>query len=194
MQTEDDGLGTIRDRSPHPYLRRSSTLRDDRARDLLLAADDDDKSTGSSRRSSADQDGSPPTISTGSESGTEADDEKPHYLTLKALPPPTHRPRKGLKGRSRDVSPLITPSQLDFEGRRLSESYFDSRQPGADASWEQKELEAERQRYQQRKLAERIRRLSEGALLGIIGLIVGVRPLLQSPSWFWDTGGLMYRH
>ena len=58
----------------------------------------------------------------GSESGTEADDERPAFV--KALPAPHLRPRKGLKTGESDEYTLLTPSQLDDEGRRLPVDYF----------------------------------------------------------------------
>ncbi|KAI7092831.1 hypothetical protein KC316_g21793, partial [Hortaea werneckii] len=50
-----------------------------------------------------------------SESGTEADDERPDFA-VKALPPPTVRPRKGLKTGEQSEDAFLTPSMLDDEG------------------------------------------------------------------------------
>ena len=58
----------------------------------------------------------------GSDSGTEADDERRTFV--KALPAPHLRPRKGLKTGESNADVLLTPSQLDDEGRRLSKDYF----------------------------------------------------------------------
>ena len=108
---------------------------------------------------------------TGSESGTEADDERPDFMKL--LPPPTLRPRKGLKVGERSEEAFLSPSQLDDEGR-AEESYFRRRKVAADES---EEARKSREREEQeklyfRRLYEFARRISEVALVGVIVLLV----------------------
>jgi len=123
-------------------------------------------------------------VGTASESGTEADDERPHLL--KALPPPAFRPSKGLKGKDGTASPILTPSQLDLEGRRLSQGYFDRKRgrDKANASPD-RALEEERKLFEARRTAERIRRVSEAALVGVIGLLVAYGSRIWRYEWPW---------
>jgi hypothetical protein len=118
-------------RSPHPYLRRKDEIRKpspdrlapssraarNRPTPLNRATSDAD---GRKRRKTSSRSQSP------SESGTEADDEG--YSFVKALPPPPLRPHKGLReseglGQGA-LSPLLTPTQIDDEGRKFSDGYF----------------------------------------------------------------------
>ena len=104
----------------------------------------------------------------GSESGTEADDERTNFV--KALPAPHSRPRKGLKTGESSEYTLLTPSQLDDDGRRLPQDYFGDEAQG------EKELEAEQkeeqQKLPQRRLAEFARRCSEVGLMVVIVVAV----------------------
>ncbi|KXL44156.1 hypothetical protein M433DRAFT_144577 [Acidomyces richmondensis BFW] len=92
----------------------------------------------------------------GSESGTEADDERPTFV--KTLPPASLRPRKGLKTGEKNEDALLTPSQLDPEGRKKEVSHEDER--------------AEREVLSRRRLAEFTRRSSEVGLMTVIILCV----------------------
>lgn len=157
--------GDERERSPHPYARRG-------------------------RRAARPEDSSnyqtPTNLS--SESGTEADDEQPSQY-LKALPPPSARPAKGLRLPDGTPSPLLTPSQLDHQGE---EGYFDrktSQTPAEHA--EEDELLVARRLYEKRTRAERIRRVSEGALLAAIGLIIILAPSVTHALWNWHRGSLL---
>lgn len=155
--------GDERDRSPHPYARRG-------------------RRAATFEESSIHQ--TPTNLS--SESGTEADDERPQYL--KALPP-SSRPAKGLRQVDGAPSPLLTPSQLDNQGHRLSEGYFDhkpTQTPTEQA--EEDELLVARRLFEKRTRAERIRRISEGALLAVIGLIIVLAPSVTAALWNWHRG------
>ncbi|KAF2480972.1 hypothetical protein BDY17DRAFT_300504 [Neohortaea acidophila] len=105
---------------------------------------------------------------TGSDSGTEADDERPHLI--KALPAPHLRPRKGLKTGERDADVLLTPSQLDDDGRRLGQGYF--KRSTLERTWSKEEHDAEQERLLKVRLAEFIRRSAEVALMAVIVLCV----------------------
>ncbi|KAG9196718.1 serine/threonine-protein kinase ULK2 [Alternaria panax] len=115
-----------------------------------------------------------------SESGTEADDEG--CSLVKALPAPPLRPRKGLRdsralGTEQSPSPLLTPTQIDDEGRKLDEAYFartHTTRRNGDTAHGDDAARAARQRYLQRRHHELVRRTTETALLaGIAVLAVG---------------------
>jgi hypothetical protein len=167
-------------RSPHPYLRHKDEIQrrsPDTARvgppqshpnprpSSNTISDDD----GMKRRKTESQ--------TPSESGTEADDEG--YTLVKALPAPPLRPHKGLyisqvSGIEGATSPLLTPTQIDDEGRKLSEGYFVSNKrnkPRGDACQTDEEARAAKQRYLQRRRNELVRRTTETALLAGIGVL-----------------------
>lgn len=105
----------------------------------------------------------------GSESGTEADDERPTFV--KTLPPASLRPRKGLKTGEKNEDALLTPSQLDPEGRRLSQGYFKTEIEGKMKVSEEDE-KAEQEMLLRRRLAEFTRRSSEVGLMAVIILCV----------------------
>jgi dolichol kinase len=164
-------------RSPHPYLRHKDQIRKHspdrtptvppqsssppRTSDHTISDED-----GRKRRKTASQ--SP------SESGTEADDEG--YGIIKALPAPPLRLHKGLResGIEGATSPLLTPTQIDDEGRKLSEGYFSGSKrskPRGDASHTDEETRAAKQKYLQRRRNELVRRTTETALLAGIGVL-----------------------
>jgi dolichol kinase len=126
------------ERSPHPYHRRSySVKQDDRSR----------LSPPSSQSVSRSE---------STESGTEADDEK--GLLLKSLPAPPIRYHKGLKGTSPiGLSPAQTPLPTP---QAAKESFLD-----ANAQREQSEERRKRDAYYDRKKAEIVRRITETVLL-----------------------------
>lgn len=103
-----------------------------------------------------------------SESGTEADDERPTFV--RALPPASLNPHKGLKTGEKNQDALLTPSQLDDDGRQLSHDYFTSR--SQDGSILSEDERAEQERIQRRRFAEFVRRTSEVALMAVIVLCV----------------------
>lgn len=108
-----------------------------------------------------------------SDSGTEADDERGRSSLL-GLPAPPDKPRKGLKGPrgSGTESPLLTPSYLDAESRRLDSKAKSKRWGGLQSqSCVNEETIRLRQKFNQRRRAELIRRVSETVLMGAIGFI-----------------------
>lgn len=166
--TDDEPQVTLRDRSPHPYSARPP------ADDLRQRHTSHGLNTRPPSRHSSCPTG------TNSESGTEADDEKPHHL-LRALPPAVQNPRKGLRG---SLTPLLTANELDHEGQRFSRGYFDS--TSAVLRSHQAHIEEERVKFEERQRAERIRRLCEALLLGLTGVIV------VYGSGIWRVHGLWY--
>ncbi|PSN60534.1 hypothetical protein BS50DRAFT_639951 [Corynespora cassiicola Philippines] len=196
-QSDVESLELFR-RSPHPYLRHrneilsaraqasteTTTLTTPRSSDPAAASDDSDAKPGKQSQSQSQSQSSP------SESGTEADDEG--YGFVKALPAPPLRPRKGLRdvrgaggggGSEYDgtASPLLTPSQVDEEGRRYAAEYFKDGKKGGggggggsrsrEASPTDEEAKAARLKYLKRRRNELVRRTTEAALLGGIGLL-----------------------
>lgn len=186
-------------RSPHPYLRHKDQIRrpsPDRSRaaspppptpprssDRIISDED-----GRKRRKAGSQ--SP------SESGTEADDEG--YSFVKALPAPPLRPHKGLRdtrGAERGdwASPLLTPTQIDDEGRKLSEGYFEDRKKGTRrgyTSFTDDEARAARQKYRKRRRNELVRRTTETALLAGIGALAVQGCGCWGELLGWHRGGL----
>lgn len=100
------------------------------------------------------------------DSGTEADDEALAFT--KALPAPNTKPRKGLKllleGPLADLTPFLTPSQLNEEAQTASRGYF-GQNPEDDAK-------CQKEKFTRRRRAELIRRGCELALFALIGILV----------------------
>ncbi|KAK5173367.1 dolichol kinase [Saxophila tyrrhenica] len=121
---------------------------------------------------------------TWSESGTEADDERPSFV--KALPAPHLRPRKGLKTGEQNEDALLTPSQLDDEGRRLSQEYFGDKVQGR-RKFEQEDKDEQEKLYR-RRLAEFARRSSEVGLTVVIiaCVLCGDGVLEKACQWRWE--------
>jgi len=166
-------------RSPHPYHRRQHELRtaqtasESPSNDLLSSTQPSHYSRAdANRRDHIKRSQSP------SESGTEADDEG--YGLVKALPAPPLRPRKGLRdgrgsGLDDETSPLLTPSQVDEDAHKLSGNYFRARKEelrSGEPSPTDDEARIRRQKYLKRRRSELIRRVTETALLCIIGTLV----------------------
>ena len=168
-------------RSPHPYHRQSFDLPDRIHSNQWLLPD-----IQSSRDSLAlqgrqlhvpayfDYDGRKRRKSTTSpsDSGTEADDERP---LLRALTAPPSRPRKGLKdhrGTDSDPqgSPLLTPSPLEDErDRSLPTRAYRERRRSRSTTKADGTKAKEKQR--RRGHAEYGRRILETALLGLSGYL-----------------------
>jgi dolichol kinase len=167
-------------RSPHPYHRRAHELRSNDASQSSDSADFTRTALSPNDRTISDEDDRKRRKQTPSpsESGTEADDEG--YGFIKALPAPPLRPRKGLRDTrgsgldSTAPSPLLTPSLVDEEGSKFSAEYFKPRR-GKDRTGEPSptddEAKAARQKYLKRRRSELVRRTTETALLGFIGLL-----------------------
>ena len=112
-------------------------------------------------------------LSSPSDSGTEADDERGHGSLL-GLPAPPIRPRKGLKGSngSGTESPLLTPSYLDAESRKLDSKAQEKRRGSLQSQIHTDEETIQRRhKFNQRRRAELIRRASETILIGVVGFI-----------------------
>ena len=170
-------------RSPHPYSKqRSDVLQDNtKAATRLGIALVGPPKTNPSMRSEknehtyfdADHRKRRKYLSSPSDSGTEADDERGHN-SLPGLPAPPIRPRKGLKGSngSGTESPLLTPSYLDAESRKLDSKAQKKRRGSLqNQSHTDEETIQRRHKFNERRRAELIRRASETALIGVIGFI-----------------------
>lgn len=180
-----DALGFLR-RSPHPYHRRQAELRslnqssESSSNDFIQPSALTSSKSGSDRDRTISNDDDARTrrksSRTPSDSGTEADDEG--YSFVRALPAPPIRPRKGLRdlrgsGFDGGVSPLLTPSQVDEERRKLSAEYFKlSKEEFDGPSPTDEEARTARQKYLKRRRAELIRRTTETGLLVVTGLMV----------------------
>ena len=170
-------------RSPHPYSKQQSDLLQDTGnataclRNALVCPTVVDSSLNIEKNGhtyfDADHRKRRKGSSSPSDSGTEADDERGHGPFL-GLPAPPIRPRKGLKGSggSGKSSPLLTPSYLDAESRRL-ESKVQTKRWGdlQTQSCTDEETIKLRQKFKGKRRAELIRRISETLLMGAIGFI-----------------------
>ncbi|CAO2648721.1 Nn.00g096700.m01.CDS01 [Neocucurbitaria sp. VM-36] len=166
-------------RSPHPYLRHRDEIRNQSPSRSTTSRPRSRTPLRPSDRTTSDEDGRKrrKTSQSPSESGTEADDEG--YSLVKALPAPPLRPHKGLRdtrgsGQDEWASPLLTPTQIDDEGRRLSEGYFKDTKKGSrrgDAALTDEEATAARQKYRKRRRNELVRRTTETALLAVISVL-----------------------
>ena len=191
-------------RSPHPYHRRKHELRNLQGTTGSSSNDFSRITLHPSDRTLSDEDGGQrrKQSQSPSESGTEADDEG--YGFIKALPAPPLRLHKGLRdirGANGGASPLLTPSQVDEEGRKVSE-YFRPRKDGirgGEPSPTDVEAKAARQKYLKRRRNEVVRRTTETALLGAISVLaVGGcgcwEKLLQWHRGWYLTNGEDTRH
>lgn len=180
-------------RSPHPYHRQKHELRSlaeasaSSSNDFLslrlrppgqAVFDEDGRTRGKLSQSPSD-------------SGTEADDEG--YGFIKALPAPPLRPHKGLRvarGTIGDATPLLTPSQVDEEGRKVSE-YFKPRREGtrsADSSPTDAEARVAREKYLRRRRNEVIRRTTETVLLAAISVLAVTGCSCWEKLLLWHRG------
>ncbi|KAH7401782.1 hypothetical protein DE146DRAFT_441148 [Phaeosphaeria sp. MPI-PUGE-AT-0046c] len=175
-----EGLELFR-RSPHPYLRHKDQIRKSSPERSATSSQHAtlqrpkhpnrmiSDASGRKRRRTSPQSRSQ--SQSPSESGTEADDEG--YSFVKALPPPPLRPHKGLRDTGGSVqSPLLTPTQIDDEGRKFSDEYFNKKRKGTgqgELSFTDEEARIARQKYRKRRRMELVRRTTETALLAAIG-------------------------
>ncbi|KAK3053220.1 dolichol kinase [Extremus antarcticus] len=187
-QGDDDGLhaGT---RTPRPYHHEADAIWQGANSGSRALSGARGTGKGSKTPDNYDQagqlnDGSGRASPTWSESGTEADDERPSFV--KALPAPHLRPRKGLKTGEQNEDALLTPSQLDDEGRRLSQDYFGDKIQGKRLF--EKEDKDEQEKLFRRRLAEFARRTSEVGLMLVIVLCVlcGGGVLDKVYQWRWE--------
>lgn len=198
-----------RDRSPHPYARKGSvsqTIYTDVPHRRAVNNHDDEQAhdmIGYSTPTVPEDVGSweaeaCASHTTSSESATEADDESERTgPLLKALPAPLLRPRKGLKGQALGgTSPLLTPAQLDRDDLRTLQGYFEAREGNAKPSIRNKsestaceeDVVAARGLFEKRRTAERVRRISEAALLAIIAFSVISQHSVKAHIWTWHRG------
>lgn len=170
-QSEADQLRFFA-RSPHPYHRKSRTLR-------------------GSESPSTEHDGIydhasayARTPRTSSDSGTEADDESTGVL--KGLPAPPVRPRKGL----RIGSNIEEDSRLWFftSYRGRSERRSRSRSSRVSSSEEQETEAAEGKETTRKTRVEILRRVSETALLLSVGYITVLRDDSRQLAISWKRG------
>ncbi|KAM3415006.1 hypothetical protein BST61_g10143 [Cercospora zeina] len=180
--TAEDAAGLrTRARTPRPY--HHDQLDDWQGRKYARfqpgAAGATEQEEDHSTESGQWQQQSEPASIVSSESGTEADDERPSFV--KALPPSTLRPRKGLKTGEEDADALLTPNQLDERERELS-GYFQNQQ--IDGITAEKERE-EHEKLLKRRYAEFARRTSEVALMAVILVCVLCGQGVGIIAWQW---------
>lgn len=145
-------------RSPHPYHRRSTSLRTvpDGTGQTPLKYDESSESTESEER------------------GTEADDEKGPIL--KGLPAPPLRGHKGLKGSRTptDPTPAASPFPTPPIATSVTSSYFPIGKSRKNTRLENavnKSVAEAYEKYVRRRRAEIARRGTETGLLALIGIV-----------------------
>lgn len=175
-------------RSPHPYHRQNGQLQQsslDPHQGRMLRTPIDTESTFQGRKPSynthfvdSDSRKRRKISSSPSESGTEADDERP--VLLKGLPAPPLRPRKGWKpagGLETDSrsSPLLTPSALD-DGREspMAGDITGSLGPPRPRAERDTPAEKKKEKNLRRRQAELLRRVLEAMSLAAVGYL-GIR-------------------
>lgn len=186
--TQDSQAQAIRrlSRSPHPYHRHGNNLSIHTfgATSQLLhspphsSQNTDDESVGS-------LEGSPlgthmTTISTGSDSGTEADDE--HFL--KGLPASRLRSHKGLRTSDGTASGAASPLLIQCGGVSRATSSDSRTLEGR----EETHIEA---RVDKTRRIEIIRRTTEVALLSTIGVVVVLNEHVWPVVLTWKRGTMM---
>ena len=167
-------------RSPRPYHRRSSSLTERPSYIDLRRDGEESHAATDSQTSSAD-------------SGTEADDEKGHFLKL--LPAPRGQPNKGLIGgpsieRTPIPSPLLTPPARNNDDKQLSlkEARAGGRKDLQEARTVTSDYSAELLRkYNDRKRREVARRGTEVSLLIAITALISVNKTSNSLLLEWRT-------
>lgn len=184
----DDALRRL-SRSPHPYHRqqfelpygseRFSTNAPPLRSPLRSTQNTDDEEQEGSRQT-ADDYKKAYKGSTGSDSGTEADDE--HFL--KGLPAPKLRPHKGLRGvdLSGTPSPILSPAILDEDSLR-SQGYL--RQKKAASSPESDDARKLAEKLQRKRKVEVIRRCSETSILFFLAAMLCWDPEVRKLLHFW---------
>lgn len=170
-------------RSPHPYHRRRGHFNNVQGGsrtvtrsglDAAINSEDDRATSYGNGHISNDLIASKST----SDSGTDADDES--GLILKSLPAPPVKSRfKGFIGQDghATASPLLTPTYLDDEDRRLAlerqlRCHSDLQSVSTDD-----ETRKVREKFTRRRRAELLRRISETLLLGFVGYIASTHQL-----------------
>lgn len=185
-------------RSPHPYRRRKETIPDrtfiserpgnqDSTISPRTRINDEETSTSKSDAVSRWQNKTSP-----SESGTEADDES--GVVLKGLPAPPIRWRKGLRDAEgkEESSPLLTPSYLDDDEKRLAiERQFRRLSNAQSPLLTDEETLKIRDKFIQRRRAELLRRISETVIVSFVGYVACYNSVeLLGSTWTlgnWDS-------
>ena len=174
-------------RSPHPYHRQyfelpHSSESFNRSTPSISSPLRSAQNTDDEGKSSVDSVPRSYQRSTNSDdSGTEADDE--HFL--KGLPAPRLRLHKGLRGIDGTPSPLLSPAILEEEihsPRKLRQ--IASLLPEQDGEI----LRKARERLQQKRRIEIIRRMCETALLIFVGAVVCAGDDIRKALQFWKPG------
>lgn len=184
-----DGSGRL-SRSPHPYQRSwhevrqdwetGGEIQNDRKPDVTLRSE-----TLRDPFFDADYRKRRKHLSSSSDSGTEADDERGALLT--GLPAPPLRPRKGLREGYGGSSPLLTPTYIDETSKNFPFESTAARgpasQPSSSANHEKSKL---REKFLRRRKAELGRRITETSLMSAVCLLVTVRGLGGFAASFAD--------
>ncbi|KAE8452508.1 hypothetical protein EG329_000411 [Mollisiaceae sp. DMI_Dod_QoI] len=178
-------------RSPHPYHRQQFELPYSSERfntnapplrsPLHSTQNKDDEEQERSRRTSEDYK-EVYKGSTGSDSGTEADDE--HFL--KGLPAPKLRPHKGLRGDaslSGSPSPILSPAILDEDSPK-SQGYMRQKKASTPAL-QSEDARKIAEKHRRKRKVEVIRRCSETSILFFLAAMLCCDPEVRKLLHFW---------
>lgn len=164
-EADDPDSLRVMNRSPHPYHHQSADLPHPSHRLNI---------TSIARGSSFSKESTP-----ASDSGTEADDEH----ILKGLPAPKSRLHKGLRGRNEVLSgastPLLSQSMLEEDSVRLSVSPPTTSQ----ANTVSRSLFDTARQYK-----NLVRRITEVALVALLGILVVTNKQVAPVANYWKTG------
>ena len=173
--------GNTLSRSPHPYRRKSISLK----RQDAPSSSTDVPSSDAARSSGSDN---------AEDQALEADDEKGRLLRL---PAPPLRGRKGLRGTddpSVELTPLISPAPTPTN----EQGDFDFNSQGQDekTALARKEKDELYTKYVKRRRAEIARRLTETLLLAAIGMLSSLDHTTSASTLIlkFDPGLLKWRY
>ncbi|KAH8600950.1 hypothetical protein B0O99DRAFT_502922 [Bisporella sp. PMI_857] len=177
-------------RSPHPYHRQQYELPYSSERFSINAPQPTSSSKAIGKSNDENREHGRPNSAgyrepIGSDSGTEADDE--HFL--KGLPAPKLRPHKGLRGEdgslSSSPSPLMSPGLAEEDSKRSRGLW--RKATAAIIALKDDEEHKSVIRIQQKRLAEIVRRTTEGAILLFVGGILCFNSDVKQLLLQWKT-------
>lgn len=188
-------------RSPHPYSRRSfrletPTLSTPKLRDGVDDGETEDVGSGSATTKEDERQHSLNGQRHSSDTASSSDAEEEQQFQLKALPPPSIKPSKGLRissqnGGQHDITPLLTPIALHEAEGRLANGYFGDTNGSSIA---QVELDKLKTRFETKRRLGLIHRGCEVLLLVVITLVVLNGEGVWEQACRWSKGDYDKQH
>lgn len=177
-------------RSPHPYHKQNSEL--PYASERFSSVESLGRTswvadnTADGKRESPTSGSEQYRESTNSDSGTEADDE--HFL--KGLPAPRLRPPKGLRGADGPISGASTPTLSPAIGDDIlyGRLGYAIKKGFSAEDLTEKEVRKAVETHRRNRRIEIVRRVTEGGILGFIGLLLYLNPEVRRIISTFRTG------